>query len=104
MIRTLFILGIPFPLCIVDGVHKEANSHVLDLLMEQQKTTIECTKGISALMSLREKISRDLGEVRTQVTELKEQMDALNQVTSLDDLKAHQQHLAKGRQKLPKDL
>ena len=38
------------------------------------------------------------------MTELKEQMDALNQkVTSLEDLKAHQS-LAKGQQKLPKDL
>ena len=63
-----------------------------------ENTAFGCTQQISALMSLREKISRDLGKVTIRMTELKEEMDAFNpNITSLEDQKAPQ-HLCKVRQ------
>ena len=60
----------------------------------------------SPLMTLSEKIKTNLGDVTTQVSELKQEMDALRQkVISIEDLKATQlQHLSKARQKLPKSV
>ena len=79
---------------------------MLSILMEQREMMFEFRQQTSSLMTLSEKIKTNLGDVTTQMLELKQEMDALRQkVISIEDLKATQlQHLPKAQQKLPKDL